>query len=321
MEKITMTLIGLVFAFSANAQKLSMESPQPATAPEIKKAVLFDQSPSPDVTSGIVSTVNNTGAGVYSTDDFELTSENDITFITAFGFNQSENFIADVTGINVYVYANSDTNLPIGDPSQEGSGLLELVNINPEGPAIEFIQNGTGLDIRIDVAEALGSNFSLPAGNYWLVVAPSLDIPNFDGPIRWNWFSAGAGAAGVNEAHLIDPTDDFGGGLITWTAFSDIGLEFASVAFVIEGESSLSNSAFNSTDFTFYPNPVNDILSISTASTVDNLKVYNMLGQMVVETAPKASNPQVDMKELQSGVYLVTLEVEGSLQSFRVIKQ
>jgi hypothetical protein len=236
MEKITMTLIGLVFAFSANAQQLSMESPQPATAFEIQKAVLFDQSPSPDVTAGIVSTVNNTGAGVYSTDDFELTSENDITFITAFGFNQSENFIADVTGINVYVYANSDTNLPIGDPSQEGSGLLELVNINPEGPAIEFIQNGTGLDIRIDVAEALGSNFSLPAGNYWLVVAPSLDIPNFDGPIRWNWFSAGAGAAGVNEAHLIDPTDDFGGGLITWTAFSDIGLEFSSVAFVIEGQ-------------------------------------------------------------------------------------
>jgi hypothetical protein len=46
-----------------------------------------------------------------------------------------------------------------------------------------------------------------------------------------------------------------------------------------------------------------------------------MLGQMVVETAPKVSNPQVDMKELQSGVYLVTLEVGGSLQTFRVIKQ
>jgi hypothetical protein len=83
----------------------------------------------------------------------------------------------------------------------------------------------------------------------------------------------------------------------------------------------LSNTSFDSTDFTYYPNPVNDILSISTASTVDNIKVYNMLGQMVVETAPKVSNPQVDMNELQSGVYLVTLEVEGSLQTFRVIKQ
>lgn len=83
----------------------------------------------------------------------------------------------------------------------------------------------------------------------------------------------------------------------------------------------LSNNSFESTDFTYYPNPVNDILSISTASTVDTIKVYNMLGQMGVETAPKVSNPQVDMNELQSGVYLVTLEVEGSLQTFRVIKQ
>lgn len=83
----------------------------------------------------------------------------------------------------------------------------------------------------------------------------------------------------------------------------------------------LSNSAFDSTDFTYYPNPVQNILSISTASSVDSIKVYNMLGQMVVEIAPKVSNPQVDMNELQSGVYLVTLEVEGSLQTFRVIKQ
>jgi hypothetical protein len=82
----------------------------------------------------------------------------------------------------------------------------------------------------------------------------------------------------------------------------------------------LSNTSFNSTDFTYYPNPVNDILSISTASTVDNIKVYNMLGQLVLETAA-LSYPQVDMKELQFGVYLVTLEVEGSLQTFRVIKQ
>jgi len=45
-----------------------------------------------------------------------------------------------------------------------------------------------------------------------------------------------------------------------------------------------------------------------------------MLGQMVVETAA-LSYPQVDMKELQFGVYLVTLEVKGSIQTFRVIKQ
>jgi len=78
----------------------------------------------------------------------------------------------------------------------------------------------------------------------------------------------------------------------------------------------LSNSTYDSADFTYYPNPVKGILSISIASKVDNLKVYNMLGQLVVETAPKVSNPQLDMNGLQPGLYLVTLEVEGSLQTF-----
>jgi len=238
MKRITMTLIGLVFAFSTNAQELSTKSPQPATAPEIQKSVLFDQSVPPGAEDGIVSVVNNTGAGVYSADDFELTSENDITFITAFGFNVNQNFLLDVTGINVYVYANSATNTPEGDPTQVGSGLLELVNIDPSSPAIEITQNAVELTIKIDVAEALGSTFSLPAGNYWLVVAPSMNIPDFGGAARWNWYNAGVPGAGINEAHLIDPTNVFGGGT-DWGSFTDLGLDFASTAFIIEGESSL----------------------------------------------------------------------------------
>jgi hypothetical protein len=46
-----------------------------------------------------------------------------------------------------------------------------------------------------------------------------------------------------------------------------------------------------------------------------------MLGQLVVETATKVSNPQLDMNGLKPSLYLVTLEVEGSLQIFRVVKQ
>ncbi|MBZ9651251.1 GEVED domain-containing protein [Psychroflexus montanilacus] len=83
----------------------------------------------------------------------------------------------------------------------------------------------------------------------------------------------------------------------------------------------LSNDNFDSKDFSYYPNPVKDVLSISTASTVENIKVYNMLGQMVKETAPKSANPQINLSEFNSGVYLVSLEVEGRVETFRVIKQ
>jgi hypothetical protein len=83
----------------------------------------------------------------------------------------------------------------------------------------------------------------------------------------------------------------------------------------------LSSNGFDTLDFSFYPNPVKDILSITTASTVENIKVYNMLGQMVKETAPQSANPQINLSDFNSGVYLVSLEVDGRVETFRVIKQ
>jgi hypothetical protein len=243
MKRITMTLFSLVFALALNAQDFSVKSTKQAVAPEIPKAVLFDQSPDGTLTNfeSIVSVVNNTGAGVYATDDFTLDSEFNIQSVTAYGFNSDLTFESTVTGINVYVYANSGDNTPAGDPAQPGTGLLELVDIDPFGPAVEIISSGDGgFDIKVDIEAANGGSVTLPAGDYWLVVAPTQNIPDFGNATRWNWRAAGSGAFGNSVAHLIDPTDAFGGNFTVWTPYSDLGItDYQSTAFIIEGESAL----------------------------------------------------------------------------------
>jgi hypothetical protein len=242
MKKITLTVLSVAFAVTLNAQDFSVKSTKTATAPEIPKTVLVDQSPDGTLTNfeSVVSTVNNTGAGVYVTDDFTLDAAYNIQSITAFGFNSNQEFELTVTGINVYIYANSAANTPDGDPSQIGSGLLELVNVDPFGPAVEITDTGDGgFDITVDIEVASGGVFTLLAGDYWLVVAPSQDIPAFDNATRWNWNGAGSGAFGNSSAHLLDPTDAFGGGFTDWTLYSALGIvEYQSTAFIIEGESS-----------------------------------------------------------------------------------
>jgi hypothetical protein len=235
-----MTVFSFAFALILNAQDFSVKSTKQVVASEIPKAVLFDQSPDGTLTSGIVSVVNNTGAGVYATDDFTLDAEFNIQSITAYGFSSDLNFESTVTGINIYVYANSATNTPDGDPTQLGTGLLELVEIDPFGPAVEIISSGDGgFDIKVDIEAANGSSVSLPAGDYWLVVAPTQNIVDFGNVVRWNWFGAGEGAFGNSSAHLIDPTNAFGGDFTEWISFSDLGIgDFQSTAFIIEGESS-----------------------------------------------------------------------------------
>jgi hypothetical protein len=243
MKKITVTVLIAVFAITLNAQDFSVKSTTERVAPEMSRnaqAILFDQSPDATLTNfeSVVSTVINTGAGVYVTDDFTLNAGYDIQSITAFGFNSNQEFETTVTGINVYIYANSGTNTPNGSPSQIGSGLLELVNVDPDGPAVQITNTGDGgFNITVDIEAANGGLVSLPAGNYWLVVAPSQNIPDFtSAATRWNWKAAGSGAFGNSSAHLIDPTDAFGGGFTDWTLYYDLGLIVQSTAFIIEGE-------------------------------------------------------------------------------------
>jgi len=237
MRKITMTLIGLVFAFSANSQVSSVQSIGKVVAPEIPKAVLFDQSSI--INSGFSSTFSNEqDVGIYLADDFELLTPSNITSITAFGFQNPQTFNDITTGINLYIYANSTGNTPDGDPTQPGSGLLELVNLDPTGPAVEILNPAPGsFNIRVDIEEAFGSNFELPPGNYWLVVAPSMNVPAVNGDDNWIWNDAGASDVGVDESQVLAPSFD----VDDWVPFSSLGETFdpGSVAFIIEGESSL----------------------------------------------------------------------------------
>lgn len=240
MKRITMIFLGLVFVFSANAQDLKVAtSNEKVVQPEVPKAVIFDQS---DITtSGFSSIFANLegpeGEAVYATDDFSLPTPTNITSITAYGFangyDSPQNFLDSITGVNLYIYSNSALNTPDGDPLQSGTGLLELEDLDPNGTSVNITSPSPGqFNFSIDIQEALGSDFELPAGNYWLVVAPNMDVSVANGDFNWNWYDTAQPNAGVNEGHLLAPKFDVN----DWLSYSDAGLSLGSTAFIIEGD-------------------------------------------------------------------------------------
>lgn len=85
--------------------------------------------------------------------------------------------------------------------------------------------------------------------------------------------------------------------------------------------STVSVSDFASPDaFTFYPNPVSNMLNIKAQNSINNVAVYNMLGQEVLRTAPNAVVSEVDMSNLQTGAYFVKVTVGNTTETIRVIK-
>ena len=73
--------------------------------------------------------------------------------------------------------------------------------------------------------------------------------------------------------------------------------------------------------FTYYPNPVNDQLTIRAQSNVKDITVFNMLGQVVSSQSPNVKDCLVDMAEMQSGAYFVQISIGSTVKMVRVLKQ
>lgn len=78
----------------------------------------------------------------------------------------------------------------------------------------------------------------------------------------------------------------------------------------------LGNNDFTpSAAFTIFPNPVNDVMTISADAQVTAVKVTNMLGQVVLTSAKS----EVDMSQLQNGVYMVDIQLENGRSTMKKI--
>jgi len=79
---------------------------------------------------------------------------------------------------------------------------------------------------------------------------------------------------------------------------------------------STGESAFDKVSF--YPNPVKDILTVSSNKKVSSISVFNTAGQLVKTTQ---NINTIDMSNLSAGVYVVKTDVEGKTETSKVIKK
>ncbi|MFC0604523.1 T9SS type A sorting domain-containing protein [Winogradskyella pulchriflava] len=77
----------------------------------------------------------------------------------------------------------------------------------------------------------------------------------------------------------------------------------------------------NSSAFTFYPNPVKNTLTLNAQNTIENVTMYNMLGQEVLRATPNNVDSDLDMSGLQNGTYFIKVTIANTTKTIRVIKQ
>ena len=91
--------------------------------------------------------------------------------------------------------------------------------------------------------------------------------------------------------------------------------------FTVNVIENLSTSTFVNDTFKVYPNPVRDILNLEYNSEITNVKVINLIGQVVINSDINATTTQIDMSQLNAGTYLVNVTIGDIVKTVKVVKQ
>ncbi len=71
-----------------------------------------------------------------------------------------------------------------------------------------------------------------------------------------------------------------------------------------------------------YPNPVKDIINIDTNLKIDNVSIFNQLGQNVMQLKRgDIINNEINLSTLSNGLYFMNISAEDKLQSIKIIKE
>lgn len=73
--------------------------------------------------------------------------------------------------------------------------------------------------------------------------------------------------------------------------------------------------------FTYYPNPTKNTLTLNAQNSIEQVAMYNMLGQEVLRATPNTLNSNLDMSNLQTGTYFVKVTIANVTTTVRVVKQ
>ena len=110
---------------------------------------------------------------------------------------------------------------------------------------------------------------------------------------------------------LADVTVDIDNDARSATA-PDIGADEFTVVTMAVGD------VANTTKVRVYPNPVHDVLTVSSEKKVSDISVYNVAGQLLQEIN---NSNVINLAKLSSGVYFVKTVVEGKTEMTKVIKK
>ena len=124
---------------------------------------------------------------------------------------------------------------------------------------------------------------------------------------------------GVESVFLTDLEPDTSYDVYVTSDCGDIYTAMSSAVTFTTLELGVGDNAL--TKVVYYPNPVKEQLTLTAPRAIDQITVYNLLGQTLMQLEPRGTTVEVDMSALPAGAYVVKASVMDATTTFRVLKQ
>ncbi|MCF6349740.1 MAG: proprotein convertase P-domain-containing protein [Flavobacteriaceae bacterium] len=178
---------------------------------------------------------------------------------------------------------------------------LEITLTSPAGTVVDLFFNKCAArrDINImfddEGASLICGSLLFPVIG---VFVPDNPLSAFDGePFEGDW-----------TLTVVDSANDDDGVLNTWCLIADTDATASITDNIIEG-------------FEFYPNPANDVINLKALNTIDNIELFNALGQKVITQTINETTSQLDISRLSTGFYVMKVTSNNQVASYQIIKK
>ncbi|MEL1244075.1 T9SS type A sorting domain-containing protein [Flavobacterium sp. DGU11] len=118
---------------------------------------------------------------------------------------------------------------------------------------------------------------------------------------------------------VADTDTELEDGVIYYCAQSANGCESEFRA--IEANELLSTGAFGLKNLMVYPNPANDLLTVSNDSSISLITITNLLGQKVMDVNGDSNEMKVNVSQLAQGSYILQVYSGSGLTSVKIAKK
>jgi Secretion system C-terminal sorting domain/FG-GAP repeat len=217
--------------------------------------------------------------------------------------------------------SSTGTILAIGSFSRDEVKVFELTNSIWSQIGTTIIGNGAG--------DAFGFSLSLSSTGSHLAVGARFLNNNQPGRAYiferqgGNWTLVNSPIVGValaDQAGFSVAINQDGSKVAVASPGNDAAGSNAGHVRVFQNKS-LSTSNFDINSFSFYPNPASDEVNFSSKNTIENITIYNLLGQKILFKEVNSSEFVLDINHLSSGTYVGKVSTNGKLQSVKLIKK